>query len=118
MITDLQTTIKLAGASGQEYTLHLFQFEDFNDLKGFFDPVGGIYVFLRWEIFKRDFRLVYCGKTDNLHTRYNNHHAETCIRNSFARHYAVVQVDDKSDRTAIEEDLLAQYDFSCNVQLN
>lgn len=118
MVVDLQRTITLNGASGKVYTLYLFQFDDFDDIKGFFDPVGGIYVFLHWEIFRKDFRLVYCGKTDNLQTRYNNHHAEQCIRNAFAKHFAVVRVDNANDRTSIEEDLLAQYDFSCNVQLN
>lgn len=118
MITDLHRPITLVGASGQEYILHLFQFEDFDDIKGSFSPVGGIYVFLRWEIFKKEFKLIYCGKTENLQTRYYNHHAEDCIRNSFARHFAVVQVEDEEERIAIEEDLLANYDFSCNVQLN
>lgn len=116
MLRNLHQTLSVEGASGQTYTLHQFSFDDFDDLKGAFPACGGIYVFTRVQSNLQT--PIYCGKTDDFSTRFNNHHAETCIKRNYADRVSLMEVDTEKERTRIETDILENYNFACNIQHN
>lgn len=117
MLRNLHQTLSIKGVSGQTYTLHQFSFDDFDDLKGTLPSFGGIYVFT-CAVPGQNQDPVYCGQTDDFSTRFNNHHAESCIRRNNANRISIMRVDNSSNRDAIEIDILEAYNFTCNTQHN
>lgn len=117
MLRNLHQTLSIKGVSGQTYTLHQFSFDDFDDLKGTLPNYGGIYVFTR-AVLGQKHNPIYCGKADDFSTRYNNHHAEPCIRKNRANRISIMRVDSPSNRDTIEIDILEAYNFACNTQHN
>lgn len=114
MVTNLGRTISIEGKSGKKYTFYLYSFTQFSDLVNCFSG-SGIYVFLN----ERDesYGLIYCGKTGDFSIRFDNHHAKDCIDRNNADHIAILYENDAQRRTEIEADILANYEFACNVQL-
>ena len=121
MITDLDVTMTLQGASGKTYLFNLFGYSSFAQLHDVFRPLQAIYVFSRR--FFRDgafsHTLIYLGQTSDLSTRFNNHHKETEI----GEHYGNciwIHVCNGTDKQREEEekDLLDAYDFLCNEANN
>lgn len=117
MLKNLHQTLSVNGRSGQTYTFHQFSFDDFDDVKGALPEYGGIYIFTH-AISGQEQNPVYCGKTEDFSTRYDNHHKENCIRRRGANRISIMKVDRSSDRDAIETDILGEYDFPCNTQHN
>lgn len=85
-----------------------------------FNAVGGVYIFTQRTMNKRGYshKLIYCGKTENLSTRFYNHHKADCIKRNNANCICVMGVSTEKERTAIEKDILENYDFACNDVLN
>lgn len=107
-------TLSLKGKSGNEFTFYIYE------LGTTFKKVGGIYVFTKrtqnsdgtWS-----HTVLYIGKTEDLSTRFNNHHKESCYMNKGANRLCVRQVDTESERERIEKDMIQFYNPSCNDQL-
>lgn len=104
----------LSGASGKEYSFSMYTLD--TDFKA----VGGIYVFTNRHIDgdRYSHTLIYCGKTGDLSTRFDNHHKAACIKKNNANCICVLQVDSEKERTNIETDLLEGNKFTCNEVLN
>lgn len=47
MVKDINKTTNIKARSGKEYEFQLYSFDDFNDLKGFFDEDPVLYLFTR-----------------------------------------------------------------------
>lgn len=98
--------ISLLGKSGKKYTFDIYTL----DTK--FNSVGGVYVFIHLHDSLYD--LIYCGQTQDLSTRFDNHHKQDCIDSHNATHICVMRVDSEVKRTEIETDILANNYFPCN----
>ena len=112
-LTEIKITFK--GESGKKYS-----FESFS-LDTEFNKVGGIYIFTRrYKKTNENYyhEQIYCGKTEDLSTRFNNHHKEDCIKNNNANCICVISVSSEDDRTEIETDILKGNNFTCNEVLN
>lgn len=117
MVTDLKVTMTLQGASGKSYLFTLFEYSSFNQLHDAFRPLQALYVFSKRYFSEGAFThsLIYLGQTNDLSTRFNNHHKETEI----GEHYGNciwIHVCNGTDqqREEAERDLLDAYDFVCN----
>jgi hypothetical protein len=112
-VTEAQLTI--TGKSGKKYSFDIYS------LDTIFKAVGGIYVFTRryqGADSKYNHDYIYCGKTDDLSTRFDNHHKEDCIKKNKANCICVMGVSTEKERTTIEEDILKGNNFKCNDVLN
>lgn len=117
MITDLGVTMTLQGVSGKSYLFTLFEYSSFGQLLDAFKPLQAIYVFskrfYREGVFSHS--LLYLGQTNDLSTRFNNHHKETEIGEHYGNCIWIhVCSGTDSQREEEERDLLAAYDFVCN----
>lgn len=101
------------GKSGRKYNFGIYSM-DTN-----FKAVGGIYIFTKREM-GRDGKYahttVYCGRTEDLSARFNNHHKADDIREKGANCLCVLGVSTENVRTEIERDILGCTDnsFPCN----
>jgi hypothetical protein len=85
-----------------------------------FEAVGGVYIFIELdkEGDKDDHTFIYCGKTNDLSTRFDSHHKADCIKKNNADCICVMFVDSEEERAAIEKDILDGNYFICNEMLN
>jgi predicted GIY-YIG superfamily endonuclease len=105
----------ITGKSGKEYKFDIYT------LDTTFNKTGGVYIFTRRyqgtdSKYYHDF--IYCGKTDDLSTRFDNHHKADCIKKNKANCICVKEVSTEKERTEIEEDILKGNNFLCNEVLN
>ncbi len=107
-------TIKFIGKSGKKYQFYIYE------LAASFKKVGGNYVFTE-RTTKQDgsstHEIIYVGKTEDLSTRFQNHHKADCISKNGANRICVRQVDTENERDSIEKDLIKNYNPVCNDQL-
>ena len=119
MIRKINRKLEVHGASGNVYSLEMYSFDDFAELKTFFNPVSAIYVFTRrfWSYVSAEYQneLIYCGETEDLSTRFDNHHAEDCIVRSGANCISILRVEGEKQRRNVEKDILYNK-FACNIQ--
>jgi|TARA_B110000285_G_scaffold137233_1_gene153741 hypothetical protein len=105
-----ENTYSLTGKSGKKYTFGIYSMDTT------FSSVGGIYVFTKrtksGESFSHSNK--YIGKTNDLSTRFDNHHKEDCIIENNANCLCVMRVDSEDDRTEYETDLLLGNNTTCN----
>lgn len=109
-----ENKLTVTGKSGQVYEFNIY------GLDTEFNEVGGIYIFTR-RYRNRDkysHNFIYCGKTENLSTRFNNHHKADCIKRNNANCICVMRVDSDEERSKIETDILKGNEFTCNEVLN
>jgi hypothetical protein len=110
-----ESKFEIKGKSGKTYEFDIFK------LDTSFNPIGGIYIFTRR--YKRldskyYHELIYCGKTNDLSTRFDNHHKKDCIEKNKANCVCVKSVSSEQERTNIEQDILLGNNFKCNEILN
>lgn len=107
-LTDSKYVLK--GKSGTEYSFGIYS------LDTSFNEVGGVYIFTKRvkNENKYSHTNIYIGKTDDLSTRFNNHHKKNCISQNKANCICVKQVDSEKERTEIETDLLLGNSTPCN----
>jgi hypothetical protein len=98
--------LSLKGTSGKEYVFEMFV------LNTSFNAVGGLYLFTKPG--NQVTIPIYLGHTQDLSTRFTNHHKEKCIDGQGATHISVCRMDDEKSRIAAEKDLLGVYNFHCN----
>ncbi len=105
-------TFTLKGQSGNEYEFKLYT------LDTVFKAVGGIYVFVELNEHNTKCKRIYCGKTDNLSTRFHNHHKKDEIEEKRANAIGIYREDTEEQRKNIEIDILKGNYFPCNEQHN
>lgn len=108
-------TLTINGISGKKYSFNIYSL----DTK--FAPIGGIYIFTKRyqgidSIFNHDY--IYCGKTRDFSTRFDNHHKENCIKKNNANCICIKSVATEEERVEIESDILKSCNFKCNEILN
>jgi len=97
-----RNTVTATGRSGKTYT-----FTEYS-IGTEFKSVGGVYMFLKG----RD--PVYVGQTGDLSERFDDHHKARTIRGHGANVICVQVVSSERERLAIEQDLLANYNWPSN----
>ncbi|MDT7832035.1 hypothetical protein RQM59_06565 [Flavobacteriaceae bacterium S356] len=103
-------TITLEGCSGKSYEFIIHA-------KGTnFNSVGGVYYITK--IKNNKHTRIYLGITNDLSTRFDNHHKEDCFEENGATHIAIHKSSSESEREKIEKDILCKYNFPCNEQNN
>lgn len=80
-----ENKLTIIGKSGKKYEFNIYTL-DTN-----FNPVGGVYIFIR--LYKNQYSLIYCGKTEDLSTRFDNHHKADCIEDNNANRLCVMGVN-------------------------
>ena len=102
--------ITIEGISNKKYEFEVY------DLNTKFNAVGGVYVFTK--LLNSIHTPIYCGQTNDLATRFDNHHKLFCIKANGANRICVKGIDCEKERTEIETDILKKYNFACNEVLN
>lgn len=122
MVSKLGKTLTLTGASGKQYEFQLFSFDDYEEIKGYFNKVPALYIFVRLTIDRLRYEeVIYLGETGDIQTRYDRHHKEDCIKNRMANCIGFYQengFDIEDNRRVAERDLLDAYNFHCNRENN
>ena len=108
------TDVIWTGENGRNYVFKIHPINTF-DLKPTdtrFNPDGACYIFTKENADKA----IYIGETDNLSTRFDDHHKKECIRRHGATHICVYTdgMDQYLHRLVVERDLLANEDPPCN----
>lgn len=122
MVEDLNTTITIKGMSGTSYIFNVYGFSRFSDLKDAFKSIPALYAFTRRfpnsaSSYTHD--LVYVGETDDLSTRFDNHHKQDCIVKSNANCICIHSFQGTElERLAAETDILNSFDLPCNIKNN
>lgn len=118
MVNKLGKTLKLIGVSGKQYDFSLFSFDDYVDIKRYFNNVPALYIFVRLTTDKQRYEeVIYLGETGDVRTRYDNHHKENCIKSRNANCIGFYQEDGfdvETNRKVAEKDLLDAKNFHCN----
>ena len=99
-------TISLAGKSGKSYSFEKYI------LNTNFNALGGLYLFTRAA--DNTNYLLYLGHTQDLSSRFTNHHKEQCIDKNGGTHISVCVINDEKKRLEAEKDILSNYNFTCN----
>jgi excinuclease UvrABC nuclease subunit len=97
-----QSSITATGASGTTHTFTL------HALNTSFNAVGGVYLILSQNT------VLYIGQTGDLSSRFDAHHAEASWLRNGADRMAVIGVGTEKERLALEADLIARYNPTCN----
>jgi hypothetical protein len=99
-------SISLKGCSGTSYEFNVYEYgTNFNSF-------GAIYFISTRQ--KGKHTPIYIGITDDLSTRFNDHHKEECFIKYGSNCISVHQETSEAARKSIEEDILCYYDFPCN----
>lgn len=104
-------TIILTGCSGNEYSFDIYSFNTT------FKPLSGIY-YISKRNQKREHTAIYLGITDDLSSRFNNHHKGDCFVKNGANCISILLENSKERREEIEKDILCNYNFPCNDKSN
>ena len=99
--------VNLRGASGRTYD---FQVSPWGKQ---FDRVGAVYAVLRLELDGK-YTVLYIGQTEDLSSRFDSHHKQTCFDRNNKTHIGVHLDPSERNRLAIERDLVANYHPVCN----
>jgi len=104
-------TINLTGVSGNQYVFEVYSKDTT------FNAVGGVYAITsRQQNDQGGFShtRIYIGQTDNLSTRFDNHHRLDCFNRKNWNCICVHRDDNESSRLEKERDLIDNYDTPCN----
>jgi hypothetical protein len=103
-------TLTLTGKSGKTYLFNIYI------LNSTFVKAGGLYLFTKKVDITHHF--IYIGRTEDLSSRFTDHHKQECIDGKGATHICIHWLDGKDALINAETDLLAAYNFTCNETLN
>jgi hypothetical protein len=98
------------GKSGKKYSFRAYSFNTK------FNAIGGVYFVTRRTVKngKITHTKIYVGQTDDLSTRFDNHHKADCFAEHNANCICVLLEEDEDVRLDIETDLIDNYDLPCN----
>lgn len=102
-----ETTVTLKGKSGNTYNFDVYPWGTS------FKPLGAVYVVLK-KLSNGNFDLIYIGQTEDLSTRFDDHHKQSCFDRNGKTHIGIHLESSEKRRLAIEADLLANYNTPCN----
>ncbi len=100
-------TVNATGISGRQYPFEVYPWGTG------FNAVGAVYLILRTSQ-GGNYDILYVGQTDDLSTRFNNHHKQPCFDRNRKSHIGVLVEGSERNRLAIEQDLIAKYKTMCN----
>jgi hypothetical protein len=112
-LTEARLSIK--GISGKEYKFDIYS------LDTQFVPFGGVYIFTkRYEkkAGKYSHKFIYCGKTNDLSTGFDDHPEADSIKQYNANCICILTSLSEEKRTEIETDILKGNEFVCNEVLS
>jgi hypothetical protein len=106
--------LTLKGSSKTEYTFKVYP------IGTSFKKLGGVYyISKRTESDgKGSHTQKYIGITEDLSSRFDNHHKADCFKKNGANCISVHLCESEDERQEIEKDLLSNYDCPCNEMLN
>lgn len=104
-------TITLTGASGSKYTFNVYPYDtEFKEL-------AAVY-YISKRTGKSDgngtHTHIYVGQTEDLSTRFDDHHDESCFKRNGANCKSILAESSKKIRLEIEADLVANLTTTCN----
>ncbi len=99
-------TISLNGCSGKIYSFNIYSIDTS------FNALGAVYYISKRS--NENHSHIYLGITEDLSTRFNNHHKQACFDKLKANCISVLLNSSEKDRKKIEEDILCNYNFPCN----
>jgi len=99
-------TIPASGVSGKQYSFKMYPWGTQ------FKALGAVYLILHEG--NPRFDLLYVGQTDDLSTRFDNHHKQPCFDRNRRTHIAVLVEQSEAARLRIESDLIQKYKPGCN----
>jgi excinuclease UvrABC nuclease subunit len=105
----------LIGKLGNVYEFTVY------DINSELCSTGGVYVYIDLEdsdLFVRSPDLVYCGKTNDLRRRHNEHCLDDEDMVNSSNCICFLPEDDEDERMRIETDILLRNHFQYNDQLN
>lgn len=105
----------LEGCSSKKYPFDIYE------AGTLFKPIGGVYHISARSMGDDDkgyHSHIYIGRTDNLSTRFDNHHKQKCFDKNNANCISIHECESEKEREEIEKDLLCKYKTLCNDQLN
>jgi len=103
-------TIILEGCSGKTYDFDIYPIDTI------FKALGAIYFISKRK--DRNHEKIYLGITEDLSTRFVNHHKQDCFDKHDANCISVHLNQSETERESIEKDILCKHDFSCNKTNN
>lgn len=103
--------LTLTGKSGKVYDFEVWP------INQAFNAVAAVYAITRRYpksegVYNHD--VIYIGQTDDLSTRFNNHHKADCFAKHNANCICTHRDDNEDSRLAKEADLIANYNPTCN----
>ena len=104
-------TLTLTGASGAKYTFNVYPYDtEFKEIAAVY------YISKRTE--KADgtgnHTNIYVGQTEDLSTRFDDHHDESCFKRNGANCKSILAESSKKRRLEIEADLVSALTPPCN----
>lgn len=105
-------TLTLVGKSGHKYVFELYPGIPSTG------KVGALYLFTHAETVDANHNLIYLGITEDLSSRFDNHHKAKCIQDNGANFLGILLMADKASRVNAEADILAVRNMTCNDKMN
>jgi len=106
------STVTFHGKSGKSYIFDVWHMgQEFN-------AVGAVYVVTqRYQNDAGNYshHVIYVGQTDDLSTRFNNHHKADCFTSHNANCICTFRDNDEDSRLDREDDLVQHYSPPCNA---
>ena len=104
----LKSTITLTWVDKIQYTFSL------RTMDTEFPIVKAIYIIVK--IIDSKYTLLYIWQTEDLSTRFSDHHKQECFDKNWANYIGVLNVESQEDRDRIEITLLQENNPICNDQ--
>ena len=104
-------TVTFTGASGTSYTFTVYDWG-----KPFPKDYAAVYCITKRYSDEGEFRhkVIYVGETEDLSTRFDNHHKQDCFDEYGKNCVCVLEESDEQTRRDIEADLIKNYKPPCN----
>ena len=103
--------ITFTGKSTTEYIFTIYSFD------ASFKAVGAVYFITNRHKDNNDghsHTTIYVGETEDLSTRFDNHHKQVCFNKYNANCICTLAIGSESRRLKIEKDLIDNYNPPCN----
>lgn len=103
-------SVSAKGKSGTSYTFGVYE------LGTRFKAIAGTYIYAKRykKGNKYEYSAIYIGHTENLSTRFNDHHKKECIESNDANCICVRSAKTKESAKIVEQDLLGAINTPCN----
>ena len=104
------SSVMIKGKSGEEYAFDVWALDQA------FNPVAAVYAITRR--YQNDdsysHEIIYVGQTDDLSTRFDDHHKAECFKRKNANCICTHRDNDEDSRLSKEDDLIKLHKPTCN----